>query len=245
MVPVSISPAKRKTPKRGIHTSLPMADKYPSISPYAYCAWNPVKLVDPDGLVWKDIDGNVITDHSKIKVYIFYDPKSFRKQTRKMYERAIAKYGAGSVALSDVTTEREFAQDWHEALHLDYENEEYISSTETGKTQSEKHEALNVSDLPSITGNIRFAQLNINSCHSNLKDESLTGSKLTLMESFYKYFRFRSVRGTTHGVSYSRITGRPIPGCSWWPLLRWDYLPKVQNTTNIGNFMYYKTGGMK
>ncbi len=27
----------------------PMADKYPSLSPYAYCAWNPVKLVDPDG----------------------------------------------------------------------------------------------------------------------------------------------------------------------------------------------------
>ena len=43
----------------------PMADKYPSISPYAYCAWNPVRLVDPDGrdvweltengeLVWKE-----------------------------------------------------------------------------------------------------------------------------------------------------------------------------------------------
>ncbi len=27
----------------------PMADKYPNISPYAYCAWNPVKLVDQDG----------------------------------------------------------------------------------------------------------------------------------------------------------------------------------------------------
>ena len=27
----------------------PMSDKYPGISPYAYCAWNPVKLVDPDG----------------------------------------------------------------------------------------------------------------------------------------------------------------------------------------------------
>ena len=27
----------------------PMADKYPSISPYAYCAWNPIKLVDPYG----------------------------------------------------------------------------------------------------------------------------------------------------------------------------------------------------
>ena len=27
----------------------PMSDMYPSISRYAYCAWNPVKLVDPDG----------------------------------------------------------------------------------------------------------------------------------------------------------------------------------------------------
>lgn len=27
----------------------PMADKYPSISPYAYCAWIPVRLLDPDG----------------------------------------------------------------------------------------------------------------------------------------------------------------------------------------------------
>jgi len=27
----------------------PMCDKYPSLSPYAYCEWNPVKLVDPDG----------------------------------------------------------------------------------------------------------------------------------------------------------------------------------------------------
>ena len=25
------------------------ADKYPSISPYAYCAWNPIKLTDPTG----------------------------------------------------------------------------------------------------------------------------------------------------------------------------------------------------
>ena len=32
----------------------PMANKYPSLSPYNYCAWNPVKLVDPDGRqLWK------------------------------------------------------------------------------------------------------------------------------------------------------------------------------------------------
>ena len=32
----------------------PMADKYPSISPYAYCAWNPVRLVDVDGYMIDD-----------------------------------------------------------------------------------------------------------------------------------------------------------------------------------------------
>ena len=27
----------------------PMSDKYPNISSYAYCVWNPVRVVDPDG----------------------------------------------------------------------------------------------------------------------------------------------------------------------------------------------------
>ena len=33
----------------------PQASKYPSLSPYVYCADNPVKLVDPDGLYPKSI----------------------------------------------------------------------------------------------------------------------------------------------------------------------------------------------
>ena len=28
----------------------PMSDKYPNITPYAYCNWNPVKLIDPNGM---------------------------------------------------------------------------------------------------------------------------------------------------------------------------------------------------
>ena len=32
----------------------PMADKYTDISPYVYCAWNPLRLVDPDGRdIWE------------------------------------------------------------------------------------------------------------------------------------------------------------------------------------------------
>ena len=36
----------------------PLADKNPSISPYAYCAWNPVKLIDPDGQDTVDVSFN-------------------------------------------------------------------------------------------------------------------------------------------------------------------------------------------
>ncbi len=32
----------------------PMADKYPSMSPYSYCAGNPVKLGDPEGMEFGD-----------------------------------------------------------------------------------------------------------------------------------------------------------------------------------------------
>ena len=39
----------------------PMADKYPGLSPYAYCAWNPVKLVDSDGR-------EIVFEDDKVKV---------------------------------------------------------------------------------------------------------------------------------------------------------------------------------
>jgi RHS repeat-associated protein len=50
----------------------PMADKYPSISPYAYCAWNPVKLVDPNG---KD-------------VYIIGDERMQKEALRQMQQKS-------------------------------------------------------------------------------------------------------------------------------------------------------------
>ena len=31
----------------------PLADKFPNISPYAFCAWNPIKYVDPDGRIYE------------------------------------------------------------------------------------------------------------------------------------------------------------------------------------------------
>ena len=34
----------------------PMSDKYPSLSPYVYCANNPVRVVDPDGEIIGEVD---------------------------------------------------------------------------------------------------------------------------------------------------------------------------------------------
>ena len=43
----------------------PMSDKYPNLSPYAYCAWNPVIVVDPDGRELTDFYDIATGEHLK------------------------------------------------------------------------------------------------------------------------------------------------------------------------------------
>lgn len=62
----------------------PMSDKYPNISPYAYCNWNPVKLVDPDGNEIGDyysLTGNYLgwDGHVDNKVHIVGDKTFLEK----------------------------------------------------------------------------------------------------------------------------------------------------------------------
>ena len=51
----------------------PMADKYPSTSPYVYCANNPVRLVDPDGRdIWEiDECGKIINHYEDNEIDLF------------------------------------------------------------------------------------------------------------------------------------------------------------------------------
>ena len=45
--------ARYLQPKLGRFTTIdPLAEKYPHMSPYAYCSCNPVNFVDPDGMDW-------------------------------------------------------------------------------------------------------------------------------------------------------------------------------------------------
>ena len=57
----------------------PMADKYPNVSPYAYCAWNPIKLVDPEGkkvIVTGSQADDVVTHLQSDKMVINRDEKT-------------------------------------------------------------------------------------------------------------------------------------------------------------------------
>ena len=74
----------------------PMADKYPSISPYAYCAWNPVKLVDPDGR-------EIVIHHGK---YDYHLKMEKDKENGKYTFRWISRQNGIDVELSNNNTEK-------------------------------------------------------------------------------------------------------------------------------------------
>ena len=228
----------------------PMSDKYPSLSPYVYCADNPVNAFDLDGMDWVDADGNKIEDHSKIKAYIFYDPREngFAKQSKEMYNQLEAKYGKGSVAMSNATTTEEFTQDWgdmaspnirevnlnyhgnNQTVMLNSDEGQYITATGDGKTNRSETKAINVQDLPMPLGNIDNAQLNLNTCQSNNRMQyELKGNKQTLMEAFYNSTTYKTVRGTSSGVSYDRKTKQPFPGHSY-RRGTWDYMNRPKQS---------------
>ena len=67
----------------------PMADKYPSISPYAYCAWNPIKLVDSDG---REIDISALYDKKGNCKYDFIEKALRTFAKTKIGYKELSKY---------------------------------------------------------------------------------------------------------------------------------------------------------
>ena len=70
----------------------PMADKYPNISPYNYCMWNPIKLVDPDGNAV--IPTSALKSNSSINAIMEYAGNNsvFKKVMRRFYSNQQTVY---------------------------------------------------------------------------------------------------------------------------------------------------------
>ena len=107
----------------------PMSDKYPSLSPYTYCANNPVKLTDPDGrwIPGLDEDNNIIVTREEGD-----DINSFKKFMGSAYsdEEINNMYGQmsqdGSINLTK-TYGREF-QIMTDAINDAYNDPDYENS---------------------------------------------------------------------------------------------------------------------
>ena len=76
----------------------PQSDKFPNISPYAYCNWNPVKLVDPNG----EVPVKPLVSVAKIvyKAYKIY------KKTGKLTMNSLKKAGLDELVgiVDDINT---------------------------------------------------------------------------------------------------------------------------------------------
>ena len=100
------SPAARYyQPNLSIWLSVdPMADKYPSLSPYVYCGNNPVRLVDKDGRKIGDVDEasqnkiNALTDKTSADY-----SRAFTRQYRRL-EQSKQVYNFYEATENEITT---------------------------------------------------------------------------------------------------------------------------------------------
>ncbi|VBB45384.1 hypothetical protein TRIP_D300213 [uncultured Paludibacter sp.] len=242
----------------------PLAEKYYSISPYAWCGNNPVRMIDPDGKEWKDNNGNVIEDENlkNVQVYIFYSD-DFSGQAMKQYDEAVEKYGAGSVALSNTGSTEGFSTDWgnmqgdvnsvmimthgkNQSIAVGKEGKDQITATGDGATNIKGTEVPNVQDLPQPKANLSNATLYMYSCHSADNEPKahgqgdhaqgeLKGSKKPIAQVFSEIFNFQNVQGTKGSVNYTN----PYIPLAWAPMTRNPYgsKPYPENGRWV---LYYK-----
>jgi len=80
----------------------PMADKYPSLSPYAYSNWNPVKLIDPDGNSPISVLAKMMLKRTAKEGVQIYAKKQIENRLKKYMTKDIAKQFAKD--LDDILT---------------------------------------------------------------------------------------------------------------------------------------------
>ena len=127
----------------------PLTDKYPGISPYAYCMWNPVKLIDPDGT---SIDVSKIYERKKDGSYKYeYLVKAFEFFANTEYGRnELAKYAKAGQEIAGHVFKND-GEYHNKNIDISFEAPT-VSTHHTGDTKIEKKgERLNINI---VVGNI-------------------------------------------------------------------------------------------
>ena len=101
----------------------PMADKYPSTSPYTYCANNPVRLVDPNGRAWKTAD-----DETKANDMIKLAQLSIVKNTRliNILKFFVPKSNAREFLINELEERNSYLSEGIEGLQNMGSNTDYL-----------------------------------------------------------------------------------------------------------------------
>ena len=81
----------------------PLADKYPGINPYAYCAWNPMKYVDPDGKKIVFADNTTSDFREAFKQAVSYLQQNGLDKFVNILENSQSTYTIDDVDLGDFT----------------------------------------------------------------------------------------------------------------------------------------------
>lgn len=111
----------------------PLADKYPNISPYAYCVWNPIKHIDPDGRrpVYSPEGELLGTDDTGLQgIAIVMNQENF---TQNMSSEEATKLDIGTESLSKEAHQKYYNNynnlssrpDWDGIITLDEANNWY------------------------------------------------------------------------------------------------------------------------
>ena len=226
------------------------------INLYQYCKSNPINNLDKNGKQttnWYDYSGHEIpaTTLANVRVFIFYNT-DFAAQAGDQFRAAEARYGVGTVALSNSGTTAGFTNAWQnmsgtniaEVMIMTHGKNQSINignngtnaqftSTGTGLTNRSRSSAPNFQDLPNPTGNISNATLRLYTCHSADTDPTphgsgdhqqgaLTGTAEPIAQTISRTFNFSRVIGTAGSVNYD---GGPPSFFNNWSFSYTPYVP--------------------
>ena len=123
----------------------PLSDKYPHISPYAYCGWNPVNKIDPDGREEWSLDintgkfqnigdkGGSITDYYSVGTY---EGEKFSSYSNYEIERGDGAINSFRIQETDKST--------ISAFHIPEENTSGFILERPGPDTSESGQSLRI-----------------------------------------------------------------------------------------------------